>query len=48
MQVCGRDPLRDEALVYGNILQESGVAVKIDEYVSIRLRIRYLGPGLNV
>ncbi|OJT10984.1 AB hydrolase superfamily protein B1A11.02 [Trametes pubescens] len=30
IQVCGRDPLRDEALVYATMLEEFSVAIRID------------------
>jgi acetyl esterase/lipase len=31
-QICGLDPLRDEALIYEEILRESGVKTEVDIY----------------
>jgi len=30
IQVCGMDPLRDEAILYERLLKEAGVRTKID------------------
>ncbi|KAH9846781.1 Alpha/Beta hydrolase protein [Lenzites betulinus] len=35
IQVCGRDPLKDEGIVYGEILEGSGVPVKVDLYPGV-------------
>jgi acetyl esterase/lipase len=33
LQVCGADPLRDEALIYERVLrEEEGLATKVDVY----------------
>jgi len=31
-QICGMDPLRDDALIYEQILREEGVKTKVDMY----------------
>ncbi|TVY68913.1 AB hydrolase superfamily protein B1A11.02, partial [Lachnellula suecica] len=31
-QICGLDPLRDEAIIYNDILKEEGVKTKVDFY----------------
>lgn len=32
LQICGMDPLRDEALIYEDVLKENGVLTKVDLY----------------
>lgn len=31
-QICGMDPLRDEAFIYEDILKENGTKTKLDVY----------------
>lgn len=35
VQVCGRDPLRDEALVYEKLLKEDNVPTRLDVYPGV-------------
>lgn len=36
MQVCGLDPLRDEALIYERVLrEEAGVRIRLDLYAGL-------------
>jgi acetyl esterase/lipase len=32
LQICGMDPLRDDGLIFEQVLRESGVQTKIDIY----------------
>ncbi|KAL1955021.1 hypothetical protein VTO42DRAFT_312 [Malbranchea cinnamomea] len=44
--VAGRDPLRDEALVYAKLLSENGVPTKVDVYPGVPHGFRRYGDGL--
>lgn len=37
VQICGKDPLRDEGILYEKLLRESGVQTKLHTYVAASL-----------
>ncbi|KAJ7171730.1 Alpha/Beta hydrolase protein [Mycena crocata] len=48
IQACGMDPLRDEALLYGAILESEGVKTKITGYPGVLHAFQYTFPHLKV
>lgn len=48
MQVCGQDPLRDEALVYEKILRENGILTKLDIYPGVGHGFHLIFPFIRV
>jgi len=48
-QICGMDPLRDEALVYERILREDeGIKTKVDMYPGLPHGFWSIAPKLKV
>lgn len=43
IQVAGFDPLRDEAILYGKLLDEAGVKNKVEVYVFLLIASQVYG-----
>ncbi|KAF8580617.1 alpha/beta-hydrolase [Ramaria rubella] len=47
LQICGLDPLRDEAFLYGKLLRESGVPTKVAVYPGLPHAFWYPAPLIS-
>ncbi|KAJ7459795.1 Alpha/Beta hydrolase protein [Mycena latifolia] len=48
IQICGMDPLRDEALLYDNLLKNDGVKTKTSVYPGVPHAFQYGLPGFKM
>jgi len=46
IQICGLDPLRDEALLYERLLREQGIRTKLDIYPGVPHGFKYMFPEM--
>lgn len=47
-QICGSDPLRDEALIYERMLREAGVTTKVEMYPGVPHGFFSIFPQLQI
>ncbi|KAJ7624734.1 Alpha/Beta hydrolase protein [Roridomyces roridus] len=47
LQICGLDPLRDEALLYGKILKKEGVKTRVHTYPGVPHGFNYGFPNIS-
>ncbi|KAJ7624738.1 Alpha/Beta hydrolase protein [Roridomyces roridus] len=47
LQICGLDPLRDENLLYGKILQKEGVKTRVHIYPGVPHAFNYFLPNIT-
>ncbi|EJD06361.1 uncharacterized protein FOMMEDRAFT_102151 [Fomitiporia mediterranea MF3/22] len=47
VQIAGMDPLRDEGLLYAQMMQESGVSTKVDVYPGVSHGFTYYYPTIS-
>ncbi|EMD36108.1 hypothetical protein CERSUDRAFT_85210 [Gelatoporia subvermispora B] len=48
LQVCGRDPLRDEAILYEKVLKETGIKTRITVYPGVPHHFHYFFPQIKL
>jgi len=48
IQVCGLDPLRDEDLLYGRLLQDEGVKTRTTTYPGVPHAFQYVFPAFKI
>ncbi|KAJ7650749.1 Alpha/Beta hydrolase protein [Roridomyces roridus] len=47
LQICGLDPLRDEELIYGKILEKEGVKIRVHTYPGLPHAFNYILPNIS-